>query len=68
MKANELKTKSMADLKKELENLSREQFNMRMQRGLGQTTKSHLIKQVRHNIARVKTVITQLSQQVEKVG
>jgi large subunit ribosomal protein L29 len=64
MKANELRKKSIVELKKEYHGLLKEQFNRRMV----QATKPHLIKQVRHNIARVKTVITQLSKKVEKVG
>ena len=59
MKASELKDKSVEDLNKELLELAREQFNLRMQKGTGQLTKSHLLKEVRRNIARVKTVLNQ---------
>lgn len=59
MKASELKEKSMDDLNKELLNLLREQFNLRMQKGTGQLAKPHLMKAVRRNIARVKTVLNQ---------
>jgi large subunit ribosomal protein L29 len=59
MKASELKEKSMDDLNKELSNLLREQFNLRMQKGTGQLAKPHLMKAVRRNIARVKTVLNQ---------
>ncbi len=59
MKANELKDKSVEDLNKDLLELAREQFNLRMQKGTGQLAKPHLLKEVRRNIARVKTVLNQ---------
>ncbi|MBU2880671.1 50S ribosomal protein L29 [Psychrosphaera sp. B3R10] len=59
MKASELKDKSVEELKAELLGLLREQFNLRMQHSSGQLAQTHLLKEVRRNIARVKTVITQ---------
>jgi large subunit ribosomal protein L29 len=59
MKATELKDKSVEDLNNDLLELSREQFNLRMQKGTGQLAKPHLLKEVRRNIARVKTVLNQ---------
>lgn len=59
MKANELQSKNADELNKELMELLREQFNLRMQKGTGQLAKSHLLKDVRRNIARIKTVLTQ---------
>ena len=55
MKATELRGKSDAELKQALEELLKEQFNLRMQRGTGQLARPHLMKDVRRNIARVKT-------------
>ena len=57
MNASELREKSVAELEAELIELLREQFNLRMQRGSGQLPRPHLFRQVRRNIARVKTVI-----------
>ncbi|QVL50665.1 MAG: 50S ribosomal protein L29 [Thiocapsa sp.] len=57
MKANELRTRSREDLQKELMNLLREQFNLRMQRGTGQLSKPSQMKAVRREIARVKTIM-----------
>ncbi|WP_017446401.1 50S ribosomal protein L29 [Gayadomonas joobiniege] len=57
MNANELKDKSVEELKAELLELLREQFNLRMQKNTGQLSQTHLLKQVRRNIARVKTVL-----------
>jgi large subunit ribosomal protein L29 len=53
----ELRDKSVADLGNELLALLRERFNLRMQKGAGQPIKSHLLKQVKLKIARIKTVI-----------
>lgn len=57
MKANELRQKSAEDLGKELLELGREQFNLRMQQGTGQLSKPSQVKQVRRSIARIKTLL-----------
>lgn len=59
MKASELKGKSVEELNTELLELLREQFNLRMQASTGQLAQSHLLRKVRRDIARVKTVINQ---------
>ncbi|TRW47893.1 50S ribosomal protein L29 [Aliidiomarina halalkaliphila] len=59
MKASELNAKSVEELNQELLGLLREQFNLRMQAATGQLNQSHLLKRVRKDIARVKTVINQ---------
>jgi len=59
MKASELKSKTVDELEKELSGLLREQFNLRMQRGTGQLARPHQMKNVRLDIARVKTVLNQ---------
>jgi large subunit ribosomal protein L29 len=59
MKANELRDKSVEDLNKELLELTREKFNLRMQQGTGQLTQPHQIKAARRNIARVKTILNE---------
>jgi len=55
MKASELRDKSQAELRETLSELLKEQFNLRMQSGTGQLARPHLMKEVRRNIARVKT-------------
>jgi large subunit ribosomal protein L29 len=57
MKANELRKKSSTELQTELLALLKEQFNLRMQRGVGQTPSPHLFGKVRKAIARVKTIL-----------
>ena len=59
MNANELREKTQPDLKKELADLLREQFNLRMQKGSGQLSQTHKLKTVRRDIARVYTIINE---------
>lgn len=54
-----LRGKSAAELRDELLALRKEQFNLRMQQATGQLSKTHLLGQVRRNIARVKTLMAQ---------
>lgn len=57
MTATELRSKSTEELNKELLALLREQFNLRIQKGSGQSPKGHLFKQARVAIARIKTIL-----------
>lgn len=57
--AQEYREMSAEDLNKELIDLRREQFNLRMQMGSGNTPKHHLFTVVRRNVARLKTVLTE---------
>ena len=59
MKAIELKAKDTAALQQELNSLLKEQFNLRMKAATGQLGRSHQLKDVRRNIARVYTVMNQ---------
>ncbi|MGM0476159.1 MAG: 50S ribosomal protein L29 [Pseudomonadota bacterium] len=59
MNATELRNQDQSGLEKELQDLLREQFNLRMQKGTGQLDKSHRMKTVRRDIARVKTVMNE---------
>ena len=59
MKANELREKSAQQLNEQLLGLLRDQFNLRMQKATGQLGQSHLLSQVKRDIARVKTVLNQ---------
>lgn len=60
MKATELKQKSKAELQTVLVSLLEEQFQLRMQKGIAESPKTHRFKIVRRNIARVKTVLRDL--------
>ena len=57
--ATEYRDMSVADLKKELIDLRREQFNLRMQQGAGNMPKVHRFGAVRKDIARIKTVLNE---------
>jgi large subunit ribosomal protein L29 len=59
MKANEFCEKSAQQLNEQLLGLLRDQFNLRMQIATGQLGQSHLLSQVKRDIARVKTVLNQ---------
>lgn len=62
MNVSELKTKDVEELEVQLLGLLKDQFTLRMQKGSGQLTQTHLLKEVRKNIARVKTVLTEKKQ------
>ena len=57
MKAQELREKSVEELNEQLLSLLRDQFNLRMQKATGQLGQSHMLSQVKRDIARVKTVL-----------
>lgn len=59
MKAIELRNKSQADLDKELTELLKAQFSMRMQLATQQLTNTSQLGKVRKDIARVRTVMTE---------
>ena len=59
MKASELRSKTERELRDELTALFREQFNLRMQRGVNpEGVRPNQFKEVRRNIARIKTVMS----------
>jgi len=62
MKAGELRTKSEDELKESLLGLRKEAFNLRFQRASGQLENTARIREVRRNIARIKTVLRQRQQ------
>ncbi|MEY6430963.1 50S ribosomal protein L29 [Thioalkalicoccus limnaeus] len=60
MKASELRERSSDELRSQLHDLLKEQFNLRMQRGTGQLSRPSRMKEVRREIARVKTIMNEL--------
>lgn len=60
MKASELRSKTVDELKKELESLLRAQFSLRMQLATQQTNKTHELRRVRRDIARVRTILHEM--------
>ena len=61
MKASELRGKSVEDLQKELLELRRAQFGLRMQLATQSLTKNSEIERVRRDIARVHTLLNEKS-------
>jgi large subunit ribosomal protein L29 len=61
MKAKDLRTKTKDELDKLLIDLSRERFNLKMQKGTGQLSRPDQVKKVRRDIARVHTLITEMA-------
>ena len=65
MKASELREKSVQELQTQLQELYKDRFNYRMQLGTGQLGQIHLVRDVKRDIARVKTLLTE-KQSTEK--
>ncbi|WP_133128782.1 50S ribosomal protein L29 [Legionella nagasakiensis] len=60
MKDNsELRNMTVDELQNELLSLRKEQFNMRLKKANGTLDKTHLVRQVRRSIARIKTIMTE---------
>ena len=60
MNASDLRKMSGTELSEELLKLRREQFNLRMQQATGQMARSDQVRKVRKDIARLKTVMTEM--------
>ncbi|MCG1054133.1 50S ribosomal protein L29 [Mycetohabitans sp. B5] len=63
MKASELRDKDQAALNKELSDLLKAQFGLRMQLATQQLQNNSQLKKVRRDIARVRTVLTEKANQ-----
>ncbi len=61
MKAADVKALSADQLNEELAKLKKEQFNLRFQKATGQLEKTARVKQVRKDIARIKTIAAEKS-------
>ncbi|MDA4843849.1 50S ribosomal protein L29 [Hoeflea poritis] len=59
MKAVDVRVMSADQLTDELAKLKKEQFNLRFQQATGQLEKTSRIKEVRRDIARIKTIARQ---------
>ncbi|MDD2979452.1 MAG: 50S ribosomal protein L29 [Hespellia sp.] len=59
----ELKTKSVEELNEELVAAKKELFNLRFQNATNQLDNTSRIKEVRKNIARIQTVITEAAKE-----
>lgn len=59
MNTQDLRDKSAEELNAELHKALAAQFKLRVQKATGQLAQTHLLKQARRDIARMKTVLTQ---------
>ncbi|WP_375662257.1 MULTISPECIES: 50S ribosomal protein L29 [unclassified Bartonella] len=59
MRATELRAQTLDQMKGELAKLKKEQFNLRFQKATGQLEKTARVRQVRRDIARIKTFLRQ---------
>lgn len=59
MKIQDLRDKSVEELNEELQKACVAQFKLRVQKATGQLTQTHLLKQARRDVARVKMLLTQ---------
>ncbi len=59
MKAQDVRSKSMDELDEQLEELTKEAFNLRFQQASGQLENTARVRQVRRDIARIKTIAAQ---------
>lgn len=57
MNASDIRAKSVDELKDELVNLKKEQFNLRFQGATQQLESTARVREVRRDIARVKTIL-----------
>lgn len=60
MNTSDIRKKTSEELQSLLLDLNREKFNLRMQQGTGQLSKPSQMKSVRRQIARVKTILTEM--------
>ena len=57
MKASEYRAQSTDELRESLVKLRRSSFNLRMQKASDQLGQSHLLRETRRDIARIKTLL-----------
>ena len=59
IKVTEIRSKNVDELKKQLVDLSKEQFNLRFQASNGQLNNTGRVKEVRRGIAKIKTLFNE---------
>ena len=64
--ATDFRTKTSDELETQLEELSKEQFNLRFQRANGQLENTARVRKIRRDIARTKLIISEKRAEAEK--
>ncbi|MBN07790.1 MAG: 50S ribosomal protein L29 [Rhodospirillaceae bacterium] len=62
MKAEDLRAKTVDELRDEIDSLAKEAFNLRFQKASGQLENTARVRAIRRDMARVKTVLNQKAQ------
>ena len=63
VRASDLRSRTADELSEEIDTLGKEIFNLRFQRASGQLENTARVRQVRRQIARVKTILGERSRQ-----
>ena len=63
MKASELRTMSVEALEEKVKELKAELFNLRFQHAINQLDNPHKMTEVKHDIARVMTVLQEMKKE-----
>lgn len=61
LKSEDVRRKTPDQLRDDLANLKKEQFNLRFQKATGQLENTSRVREVRRDIARIKTVLGEKS-------
>ncbi len=64
MKVSELREKNVNELRQLLIDQKKEQFMLRMEKGMGEAPKANRVKDLRRNVARLYTIINEKERQV----
>jgi large subunit ribosomal protein L29 len=65
MKTTDLRAKSQDELRVELTNLKKEQFNLRFQAASGQLENTARVRDIRRDVARINTILTEQAEAKE---
>lgn len=65
MKATDLRAKSQDELRVELTSLKKEQFNLRFQSASGQLENTARVRDIRRDVARINTILTEQAEAKE---
>jgi large subunit ribosomal protein L29 len=68
MKASDIRARTDDELSDQLETMGKEIFNLRFQRASGQLENTARVRQVRRDIARIKTVLGERRRQAASPG
>ena len=68
MKVEDLRAKNDDELQTQLVDLKKEQFNLRFQRATGQLENTARVREVRRDIARIRTLLSERGRTAQQVS